>query len=213
MSNDINDQVIALAAIFQCAAQVEQLATTGHLPSEELEIAVNSLFVRNPDSTLEVYGTLAAIERGLQTIVAVLRRNSLSASNNCIRYVMGILHLQKQLAKHASMSDIIASRLEKTRQQIDHFSPTHDNVIASLADIYGDTISTFKFRIQVSGEYQYLQQARIAAQIRTLLFAGIRSAVLWRQLGGSRLQVIFKRKKLLQTAEELLAQAKAGQLH
>jgi high frequency lysogenization protein len=36
------------------------------------------------------------------------------------------------------------------------------------------------------------------------LLAGIRSAVLWRQLGGTRLQLLFSRKSIVSDAEELL---------
>ena len=110
------------------------------------------------------------------------------------------------------MLEVIGVRIEKSQQQAQHFSLIHENVIAGLSDIYTDTISTFSFRIQVLGEYQYLQQARIANQIRALLFAGIRAAVLWRQLGGSRLKIIFKRRQLLNMVSDLLEQAKKDQL-
>jgi high frequency lysogenization protein len=36
------------------------------------------------------------------------------------------------------------------------------------------------------------------------LLAGIRSAVLWRQLGGTRFQLLFSRKRIVSDAEELL---------
>ncbi len=90
---------------------------------------------------------------------------------------------------------------------------THENVIAGLADIYTDTISTFSFRIQVMGEYQFLQQTRIANQIRTLLFAGVRSAVLWRQLGGNRLKAIYQRTAILETARSLHKEIQQRELH
>ena len=44
---------------------------------------------------------------------------------------------------------------------------------------------------------RHLQQTDTAAKIRALLLAGIRSARLWRQLGGHRWQLIFSRRKLL----------------
>jgi high frequency lysogenization protein len=62
------------------------------------------------------------------------------------------------------------------------------------------------------GDYQHLQQPRIANQIRTLLFAAVRSAVLWRQLGGSRLKVFLKRRQLQNTAAYWLKSAKQDQL-
>ncbi|WP_243260442.1 DUF489 family protein, partial [Pseudomonas aeruginosa] len=43
-----------------------------------------------------------------------------------------------------------------------------------------------------------------AARIRALLLAGIRSARLWRQLGGSRWQMVFSRRRLLNELYPLL---------
>ncbi|MGH1485939.1 MAG: high frequency lysogenization protein HflD [Cellvibrionaceae bacterium] len=212
MAKDVTGQTIALAAIFQFAAQVEELAKTGHISPDDFKVSVDSLFCQNPAETVEVYGNLHNISLGLNALLDTLKRKP-SRSNDCVRYVMGVLHLQKRLQKHPNMLNIIGSRLEKSHKQSEHFSPTHDNVIAGLADIYSDTISTFSFRIQVMGEYQHLQQTRVANQIRTLLFAGIRSAVLWRQLGGSRIKIIFQRNNIIKIAEKLLEDASKDLLH
>ncbi len=40
-------------------------------------------------------------------------------------------------------------------------------------------------------------------QTRALLLAGIRSAFLWRQLGGRRWRLLFQRRRLLQTSQQL----------
>ena len=202
MANDLKGQTIALAAMFQFSACVEQLAKTGHVNQKDFEVSVNSLFNQNPADTLEIYGDIEQLATGLSFLIANLSRSP-ARSSDCIRYVMGILHLQKQLSKKSSMLNMIAKRLDKSRLQVRHFSITHENVIAGLADIYTDTISTFNFRIQVMGEYQFLQQTRIANQIRTLLFAGVRSAVLWRQLGGNRLKAIYQRTAILEVARSL----------
>lgn len=212
MTNDVMGQTLALAAIFQFAHQVENLAKTGHVSSAEFEVAVNSLFSQNPSDTIAVYGSIQSVKTGLKVLIDTLKRKP-TKSQDCIRYVMGILHLQKRLQKHPNMLGVIGSRLEKSQKQSEHFEPGHDNVVAGLADIYADTISTFSFRIQVMGEYQYLQQPRIGNQVRTLLFAGIRSAVLWRQLGGSRLKIIMNRRNTIKIAEELLAETETEPLH
>jgi high frequency lysogenization protein len=51
---------------------------------------------------------------------------------------------------------------------------------------------------------RHLQQSDNAAKIRALLLAGIRSARLWRQLGGHRWQMIFSRRKMLDALYPLL---------
>jgi high frequency lysogenization protein len=212
LANDLKGQTVALAAMFQFSACVEQLAKTGHVNQKDFEVSVNSLFNQNPTDSLDVYGGIEQLETGLSFLIANLSRSP-KRSSDCIRYVMGILHLQKQLSKRSSMLDIISKRLDKSRLQVEHFSMTHENVIAGLADIYTDTISTFSFRIQVIGEYQFLQQTRIANQIRTLLFAGVRSAVLWRQLGGNRLKAIYQRTAILETARSLQKEMQQRELH
>jgi high frequency lysogenization protein len=77
-------------------------------------------------------------------------------------------------------------------------------VIAACGALYQDTISTFRLRIQVQGDMRFLQQAGNAARIRALLLTGIRSARLWRQLGGHRWQLVFSRSKLLKELPPLM---------
>jgi high frequency lysogenization protein len=55
----------------------------------------------------------------------------------------------------------------------------------------------------VAGEQNYLQKTETAARVRTLLLAGIRAAVLWRQLGGSKWKLLFARKKYVAVARQL----------
>lgn len=197
----IDYQVLALAALFEAAAQVEKLATTGGKDRESSRILIASLFIQNPDSAEDVYPI--GLEKGLETLVQFMRQGKKNGSV-CDRYVHGLLHLQKKLSKTPAMLDQIGSRLAQAEQQAEHFGAEHENVTANLASIYSDTLSTFRFRIQVLGEITYLQQPRIANQIRALLLAGIRAATLWRQLGGNRLQLLLARKKLIASAEQQL---------
>ena len=77
-------------------------------------------------------------------------------------------------------------------------------MIANCGGLYQDTISTFRPRIQVHGDMRYLQQPAVASKVRALLLTGIRSARLWRQLGGHRWQLVFSRGKLLKELYPLL---------
>ena len=56
----------------------------------------------------------------------------------------------------------------------------------------------------IRGEQSHLLNENTAARIRTLLLAGIRSAVLWQQLGGGKWKLFLKRKKYVPVAENLL---------
>ena len=74
-------------------------------------------------------------------------------------------------------------------------------MLASISGMYQDTLSKLSFRIQVHGDSRFLQQPQVANQVRAILMSGIRAAMLWRQLGGKRWHLIFKRKALLNALE------------
>lgn len=208
MSKNWNDLSIALAGLLQAAGLVEQLAKTGYVPSDAYRTSIESLFELNPDTTLGVYGNnIANLHTGLTLLRDILQQgNGQQRHADALRYSLGVLHLQKKLNSRKDMLGVVGSRLSSAALQAEHFSSTHDNVIANLGDLYSETISTFRFRIQVSGDYNYLQQQRIAHQVRALLLSAIRSATLWRQLGGTRWDLLFHRKKIADCVEQLLRQ-------
>ncbi len=207
MSKNWQDMSCALSGVFQAAAQVEQLAKTGCAPQSFFRPSIESLFQQNPESTLAVFGELPQLQLGLSVLSDLLHHHRNQDYGNTLRYVLGILHLQKKLARDKNMLSTLSTRLEQAKQQSQHFDDSlHDNVIANLADIYSATLSTFNFRIQVIGDSNYLQQTRTANQIRALLFAGVRAATLWHQLGGRRWHLLFNRKQLCREADQLLQQ-------
>ena len=73
---------------------------------------------------------------------------------------------------------------------------THPDVVAGLGSLYADTVSTLKPRVMVQGNPHYLGQAGVVAEIRALLLAALRSAVLWRQCGGSLWDFVFRRREM-----------------
>lgn len=120
-----------------------------------------------------------------------------------VRYVFGLLHLERKFSSDSEMVSLVRSRLEHTHFKSEYFANHVQEVCHSLSGIYQDTISTFQFRIKVSGSMQQLQNPANADLIRALLLAGIRSAFLWRQLGGRRWKLLLQRRKLLQLAQSL----------
>ena len=203
MSKNLQDITLALAGVIQATLLVEQVAKTGHVQQDAYKCNIESVFDLNPKDTLAVYGGNAQnLRLGLEAL-----RDMLVGKHNhqdAMRYALGALHLQKKLAGRKDMLNTIANRIEQAANQAEHFSSTHENVVGNLGQIYSETISTFRFRIQVMGDYNYLQQTRIASQIRALLLSAIRSAMLWRQLGGNRWQLLLQRKALAEEVDKLL---------
>jgi high frequency lysogenization protein len=61
----------------------------------------------------------------------------------------------------------------------------------------------------VNGESHYLTRPDMANKIRACLLAGIRSATLWQQCGGTRWKFLFYRKKMLLVLHDLIAQSRS----
>ena len=212
MSN-FHDKTLALAGIFQATALVKDIATRGQLDIHDFEATIRTLFVTDPDVVTEVYGQVEYLRTGIMTLIEQLGDQKGQRDLDVARYVISLLHLQRKLAKNKPMLATLSAGIERARRQAEHFHVTHENVIANLADLYSETISTLPPKIMVSGDSQYLSQADTANRIRTLLLAGARSAVLWSQLGGSRWQILLQRRRFVDQAEQILSQEIQRNLH
>ncbi|MDH5471293.1 MAG: high frequency lysogenization protein HflD [Gammaproteobacteria bacterium] len=198
------DRTLALAGIFQVASMVQQIARTGSASSAAMEISLETLFKFDSNNVLDIYGSPADISIGLRSLKKQLSGSNTKEDMEITRYVLGMIHLERKLSKNKTMLNKIADSLKTTQDKMDFFSLTHENIIASLAGLYQETISTLTPRILVDGEQGYLNQTSNANKIRALLLSGIRSAVLWRQCGGNRLQFLFARKGYLEVASSIL---------
>ena len=103
----------------------------------------------------------------------------------------------------------IGKEIQDAERRLQHFPMLHPNILSQLAAIYRQSISTLQPKIMVKGETPHLQSPDNINKIRALLLAGIRSAMLWRQVGGLRRQILFSRRKLIDVAHRLANSAEA----
>jgi high frequency lysogenization protein len=196
--NNLQEQLVALAAVFQAAVLVDRIAKTGSAAEADVACLLGSLLVVDPKDTLEVFGgDDSHLREGYGALSSALERDPGSLQREPLRYALSMLGLERQLAKRGEMLDIIGKRIPQIQNQVEHFGQAHENVIAATGALYQDTLSTLRQRIQVHGDTRHLQQPNNASKIRALLLAGIRAARLWRQLGGHRWQLVISRRKLL----------------
>ncbi len=197
------DQIIALAGIFQAASLTHQIAHSGIADATAMEASIYSLFQIDAESVAAVYGGTERIQTGLQALCREMDAINLQGSE-VMRYTLTLIHLEQKLGKNPAMQQQIADAIRCAAGKLDHFPMLHSNIIAQLADTYAATISTLHPRIMVNGEPAHLQNSDNANKIRALLLAGIRSAMLWRQCGGSRMKLLIGRRKTLHLARQLL---------
>ena len=205
MKHSSQERSIALAGLFQATSLVTQLARTGSVAQPEYETMLRSLFISNPKDAEEVYGSRLELGLGLRNVISQLSNDASLRNADKTRYSVNLLQLERLLEKRPEVLSQVAKELQSMEQQRVHFEIAHTNITARLADIYLNNISTLGPRIMVSGENNYLQNPETANKVRALLLSGIRAAVLWRQCGGSRWQLLFKRSAIVDEAKKLLA--------
>ena len=201
--SNLEQQTIALAGVAQAARLVDQISKTGSYPLDFLESSIHSLFVFSPDSAADLFGGISGVKLGLQNLSSLLADTKAQETHDLVRYVFSLLYLERKFAANTEMVSVVRSRLNHTSFRAEHFSNNVNELCHSISGIYEDTLSNHKFRIKVSGSAQHLQDPKKAQMIRTVLLAGVRSAFLWRQLGGHRWGLLLYHKKLLRSAQNL----------
>lgn len=210
MSTPYTDRTLALAGLFQAARLAQQLAREGRAEPGAFAASIQSLMLIDTPSTEAVYGGLRGVTLGLNLLQSKLTGNTSTNDIEMARYVIAIIHLEGQLRRLPEMQEVIRQGIEAAREQMKFFETAendetvHPRLVEKLADLYTQTISTLSPRIMVNGEHGHLSNPLIAAKVRAVLFAGIRAALLWRQLGGNRWQLLFSRRKIAVEAGNIL---------
>ena len=203
--DEFESRTLALAGVFRAAALVNTLANEGIIADDDLKVSVESIFETDPDNVLQVFGNTTNLSLGFQTLIYQFGKDGDHRNIDIARYVVGMLFLERRLMNNSDMLETLSSGVELATRQSEHFSSTHENVIANIADLYSRTISELGPRIMVNGEQHHLTNTAISNKIRAVLLSGIRSAVLWQQLGGRRWHILFNRRKYINEAKKQLA--------
>ena len=200
----MKERTMALAGIFQATELVRQAANHGTWSGYAADTCLESLLAIEADNVDEIYGDPSRLRLGAETLVAILQGDRRHMES--LGYAVSIMQLENNFRKKSAMQSRIGAEL----MEIAHIGgeleehEIKDLQANKIAALYTGTISTLSPRIVVNGRPQHLQIERSVNWIRTLLFASLRSAVLWRQMGGGRFSLMFGRKKMLEQAQTLL---------
>lgn len=199
-------QVVALAGVFQSAALVRSTATTGSQDASSLEASIASILRIDVNDAAEAFGGVVGVRMGLEALIQQLERNPGELAVSQI--AVSVLRVERKLSGRPGMLQTLREGIEAIQRQVDHLGVVHTSVLARLSELYASTLSNLRPRVVVQGNPLYLQQSAQVERIRSTLLAGVRAAVLWRQLGGSQWHLLFKRKQVVMLARGLLSRAK-----
>jgi high frequency lysogenization protein len=205
---DMRGQCIALAGLFQAVEQVQICARNG-APSDSDAVRTSLLSVLRIDAPdpISVFGSIADLRPGLETLLHHVDRQMNSLRLEQARYAANLMYLERRL----NAAPAVIGRLAEELAEIGNAHPAveHDDawLPQRLAELYLTHISKLGPRIMVSGEPLHLKAEDNARRIRALLLAGLRSAVLWRQCGGTRFRLTFHRARLRREIAAFRSQA------
>jgi high frequency lysogenization protein len=200
----MKERTLALAGVFQATELVRQAANHGTWSGYAASSCLHSLFQLEAESTSDIYGGVARMKLGVETMLAVLQGDS--HYSDSLRYSVGLLQIEKKFRRSRKLQETVGSRIGIiSGEGIELDQHEREDLQAhEISDLYSETVSKLSPRIVVSGKPQYLKNDRTVDWVRTLLMAGLRSATLWSQLGGGRFELMFGRKKIIREAESLM---------
>jgi high frequency lysogenization protein len=197
------NQTLALAGIFQSVHLCKSLATSGTCDQDELRGTLRSILTLNSERVIDAYGgNTRTIKRGLRCLRDQFAGNTETRDMDIARYSLSLIQLGTNVQNDDRTVEQL--RIGISQMQSEDGDLADPELIENLANLYRSSISNLTPRIMISGDPGFLNDAEIAATIRAALLGGIRSVVLWRQCGGTRLKLIMQRAQHARLADGYL---------
>ena len=204
MAHTIEDQTLALAGIVQACLIVRELAYQGQAPEHAFQASVASIFRMDAPDVPSVYDGVLRLGDGLRHLRKQLSGQAGQQDAEIMRHSLTLLHLGQQVLQDPAMLQTLGNEIQAIELREKEQDWLHSSRIEDLASLYQKTISTLSPKIMVKGDPKQLNQPWVAQRIRAALMAGIRSAVLWHQCGGRKLNLLFRRKSFINATDHLL---------
>lgn len=198
MNPSFPDRVLALAGLVQSLAQVRRIAEHGQSDPSAAKAVLDSLFRVDAPSAEAVYGRSGALAPGLRVLREYFDKQT--RDETLLRLALAVLQLERRFAAEPGMVKAVGDGIARIAPRAEADS-AHPDALNALGGLYAETLSQLRPKVMVQGNPHYLAQPAVVAEIRALLLAAVRSAVLWRQLGGSYWDFLFSRKAMREAVE------------
>ena len=201
--NPMSDRVLALAGLVQALAQVRRIADTGQAHADVLTTALDSVFRIDAEGAAEVYGGVPPLRTGL-----MLLRDYFTGAmpdEQLPRLALAVIQLERRFVRDDDMVDRVLHGIRAQSGAAERLGSSHPDVLNALGSLYADTLSHLRPRVLVQGNPHYLGQAAVVAEVRAVLLSAVRSAVLWRQMGGSLWDFLLRKRAMGTTVDVLLS--------
>ena len=208
--NNYQAHHLALAGVCQAAALVKQISRSGELDQIAFSSSIHSIAITDAANTIEVFGSMEQLNLGFTTLINQLGNDDKSKDVEITRYVANLLALERKITSKTKVMQQLSERISQIQRQQLHMDLLEGQMLSNLAAIYSEVVSPVARKIQIAGSPAVLKREDNQHKVRALLLAGLRAAVLWRQLGGKRRQILFSRQSIVSAAKSALNQANSA---
>jgi high frequency lysogenization protein len=204
MNSEYINKTIALAGMHLALSQVQQIAWDSKYNYPSIDTCLNSLFARNPDTYSEIFGSINELRPGLEALRTSFTEKHDKQALERARYMVSLMVISKNISINKELGQQVGTTLSLLDEAANNLQDQRNYVIERIAQLYQNTISPLTPRVIVYGDPDILKNDANAAVIRAMLFAGLRSALLWYQAGGSQINLLLGKSKYLNTINQML---------
>jgi len=189
-----DDYIMALSALIQSAFFVEKIATSSKEIDNDVKILLESIYKTETFSAENIYGHKRNLSIGQNVLKNILNGNNEIYLMNTQKYALSIILIQKNISKIKDLQDLIRKKIDNYNEN-SMMATNFEDLISYSERIYTEYIAIIRPRVIISGKKEFLEAN--SSLIRALLLSGIRAAFLWNYHGGSKWQLMFRRREIL----------------
>ncbi len=210
---DIKSETIALGALFQCCSQVQRIASSGFMDEHAAACVIRGILINNPKSVEDIYlpGRLLTGFKQLSESFSSSAGDKTFETIEVTKTALKLIQLTCAVERNPKVFDHLGSEIDRLAAEFERTQPgffdSDPAVVLSsgnlkeFSSLYQSLISPHFAKLIIYGEPRHLREVANQERIRSLLLAGLRAVVLWRQVGGRRRFLMFRRKAIINCAK------------
>lgn len=218
MASDSYSETIALAALFQTAAQIQRIARFGSIDERSIAPLMRALVITSPNVIEDIYAPKRLTSGLNQLMTSLYPKEAVQPQTaELIKVAFSILNLESSIERQSRVMALLDQEVDQLRINVLTVHPNYEDaadnvlidydIIKMYSKLYSTLISKNFPKLVIYGEEVHLRRSEFQEMIRALLLAGVRASMLWHQVGGKRYSLMFRYKDITECARQILADA------
>lgn len=200
---DIEKVTYALSALLESCYQIHNIARNGIVDEKVIGALLRGVLKVEPQNTECVYPKSCLIEG--YTYFADLSKFEQKTVTDLTRYMFELYKLTDKYKKLTEARESLGALISSIRKNLANEVEKCKYTATTLSNWYKTNIfDNHVHQIPIYGEKEMLTNERNMHFIRALFVAGIRSSILWEQVGGTQFGCLWNKSRIAICAKDTL---------